>query len=481
MKKLKTTLAVVLVVMMLSTSAFAVGIQPNPESEYGFIEYMMNFVLENFKSDIAEEEVTRESLMEGAYKGIFETLDDHSTYFDAKEYRDFNASTEGSFGGIGISVTQEGKYIEVISPIKGTPGDRANLKPGDKIIKVDGEDITSWELHEAVDVMRGEPGESVTLTINRNEKIFDVEIIRELIEITSVEHEVLEDNIGYLQIKQFSNDSSEKVKDSLFDLKSNNINGLIIDVRNNPGGYLDEVVEISDYFLDEAKNIVHVDYESQRDRSYISKNPDLFEGNTVILVNEGSASASEILTGALKDNDEGTVIGAKTYGKGTVQTVIELANGGAMKVTIAEYMTANRSHINGVGIEPDIEVLSEVAEGNATLKNSFVPMSENRTVYYGERSLNVYGLQQRLSYLGEDLTIDAAFGPNTLKALNKYQRLNNLNVTETITRDLIDHLNKSVDNYNVTIEDLQLKKAIEHLKEAMNSTETGEEVLKISN
>jgi len=474
MKKVKRTLAVVLVLMMLSTSAFAVSIQPNPESEFGFIEYMMTYVLENFKSGVTENKVTRESLMEGAYKGIFDSLDDHSTYFNAKEYKEFNASTEGAFGGIGISVIQEGKYIEVVSPIKGTPGDRANLKPGDKIIKVDGEDITTWQLHEAVEIMRGEAGEKVTLTINRNEKIFDVEIIREIIEITTVEHEVLEDNIGYLQIKQFSGDSSDKVKEALFDLKAKNVNGLIIDVRNNPGGYLDEVVEIADYFIDAAKNIVHVDYESKRDRSYVSKNPDLFEGDIVILVNEGSASASEILTGALKDNDEGTVIGTTTYGKGTVQTVMELANGGAMKITIAEYMTANRSHINGVGIEPDLEVLSETVGSNEAIKSSFVPMSEKRTIYYGQRSLNVYGLQQRLNYLGENLTLDAAFGPGTLKALNRYQRQNNLNVTETITQDLIDHLNKSVDNYNVIGGDLQLKKAIDYLKEEKSGIETSE-------
>lgn len=469
MKKLRKTLTVLLVIVTLSTSAFAIDIQPNPENEYIFMDYMINFVLENFKSDMVEGDVTRERLIQGAYKGVFESLDNHSVYFNEEEYKQFNSSTEGSFGGIGISVIKEGKYIEVVSPIKGTPGDRANLKPGDKIVKINGEDITSWELHEAVNIMRGEPGEKVTLTINRNEKIFDVEIIRELIEITSVEHEVLDDNIGYLQIKQFSGDSSEKVKEALFDLKSKNINGLIIDVRNNPGGYLDEVVEISDYFLDEAKNIVHVDYESQKDRSYISENLDLFEGNTVILVNEGSASASEILTGALKDNDEGTVIGTTTYGKGTVQTVIELANGGAMKVTIAEYMTANRNHINGVGIEPDIEVLTQTIESNEEIKGDFVPMSENRTVYYGERSLNVYGLQQRLNYLGEDLTLDASFGPRTLSALNKYQKQNNLNITKTITRELINHLNESVNNYNVTIEDLQLNRAIELLKEQANS------------
>jgi len=463
MRKIRRTLAVILIFIMFSSSAFAIGIQPNPENEYDFMDYIIGFVLENFKADIVDEAVTRESLIEGAYRGIFESLDEHSVYFDEEEYKAFSESTEGSFGGIGISVTKEGKYIEVISPIKDTPGARANIKSGDKIIKVDGEDITSWDLHEAVDVMRGNPGSKVILTINRNEKIFDVEITREIIEIVAVEWEVLDNNIGYLQIKQFSDDVAADTKEALFNLKARNVDSLIIDLRNNPGGYLDEVVEIADYLIDAGKDIVHVDYQSQEDRSYISENPDLFKGDIVVLVNEGSASASEILTGAIKDNDEGTIVGTTTYGKGTVQTVIRLATGGGMKVTVAEYMTANKSHIHGKGIEPDIEVLSEVIESNEEIKSSFVPMNEKRIVRYGERSLNIYGMQQRLNYLGDNLTLDGSFGPKTLTALNNYQKTNEIPVTKAITTGLIDHLNKSVNNYNVTIEDLQLNKAIELL------------------
>jgi len=464
MRKLRKSLVVLMILVIFSSSTFAIGIQPKPESEYEFMEYIMGFVLENFKGDITENDVTRESLIEGAYRGIFESLDEHSVYFSKEEYKDFSESTDGQFGGIGISVTKEGKYIEVISPIKGTPGDKADIKPGDKIIKVDGEDITTWKLHEAVGIMRGEPGESVTLTINRNEKIFDVEIIREIIEVTAVEHEVLEDNIGYLQIKQFSSDSSKKVKDALFDLKSSNINGLIIDLRNNPGGYLDEVVEISDYFIDAAKNIVHVDYESQQDRTYISKKPDLFEDKIVILVNEGSASASEILTGAIKDNDEGIVVGTTTYGKGTVQTVIELASGGAMKVTIAEYMTANKSHINGVGIKPDIIVdLPSVSDKTEELK-CFIPLKINNKIYYGNNNVAIYALQQRLNYLGSNLKLDGNFGLNTLKVLNGYQVKNGLEKTNYVDSFLASELSKSVDTYKMEFIDLQLNEAIKLIK-----------------
>jgi carboxyl-terminal processing protease len=464
MKKIRKTLAIILVLVVVSSSTFAIGLQPSPENEYEFMDYIIGFVLENFKADISEGPVTRESLIEGAYRGIFESLDEHSVYFDEDEYKDFTESSDGEFGGIGISVTKEGKYIEVISPIKDTPGDKANIKSGDKIIKVDGEDITNWDLHDAVDIMRGDPGTTVTLTINRNENIFDVEITREIIEIITVESEVLESNIGYIQIKQFSDDSADDTKEALFSLKTKNIDSLIIDLRNNPGGYLDEVVEIADLLIDAGDDIVHVDYQSQEDRRYFSKNPDLFEKDIIVLVNEGSASASEILTGAIKDNNEGKIVGTTTYGKGTVQTLIPLATGGGMKVTVAEYMTANKSHINGKGIAPDIEVLSQVLHSNEELKNTFVPMNEKRDVKYGERSLNVYGMQQRLNYLGDNLTLDGSFGPKTLSAINNYQRTNDLPETRVITRSLVDHINESVKNYNISIEDLQLKKAIELLK-----------------
>lgn len=461
MRRIRRSLAFVLIFIIFSTSAFATGIQPTPENEYEFMDYIIGFVLENFKADIVDESVTRESLIEGAYRGIFESLDEHSVYFNAEEYKEFVESSTGEFGGIGISVTKKDKYIEVISPIKDTPGDRADIKSGDQIIKVDGEDITSWELHEAVDVMRGEPGEAVVLTIKRNQRIFDVTIIREIIEIVSVESKMLENGIGYLQIKQFSEGSSQEVKDALFDLKSNNAKGLIIDLRNNPGGYLDEVVLIADYFIDAGENIVHIDYQSQNDRSYITENLDLFDKEIVVLVNEGSASASEILTGAIKDNNEGTIIGTKTYGKGTVQTLIKLPNNAGMKVTVAEYMTAGKKSINKIGIVPDISIdLPSLDENNERTKY-FIPLEVDKKIYYGDYSIEVYGIQQRLNFLGENLELDAKFGMNTLSALNRYQKQNDMEETKFIDKSLIDKLLKSVDLFSNNFEDVQLNKAIE--------------------
>ncbi len=465
MRKLKRIASLIVIMVVLSTSTFAAGftIQPNPENEKDYFEYLLNFVMENFKSEILENGITKDDLIEGAYKGIFDTLDAHSVYFNGDEYEDFTTSTEGEFGGIGISVTKEDKYIKVVSPIKGTPGDEAGLKSGDKIIGVDGEDITDWDLSKAVDVMRGDPGVKVILTIDRDSDIFDVEIIRAIIEIDCVEHEVLDNNIGYLKIIQFSADSYIETKDALLDLKSKNVDSLIIDLRNNPGGYLDEVVYIADLFIDKDKDIVHVDYESQEDISYVAEIEDLFQKDIVVLVNEGSASASEILTGALKDNNEATIVGTTTYGKGTVQTLIKLATGGGMKLTVAEYMTANHTHINKVGIEPDIVIENNQDKNIKKIKESFVPTNELKTVYFKDTSLNVYGVQQRLNALDYNLVLDGMFGPNTLKALNEFQRSNNQTTTNYINKEVINEINDKIDNYYNADNDNQLNKAIELL------------------
>lgn len=465
MRNFKRITSLIVIMVVLSTSTFAAGftIQPNPENEKDYFEYLLNFVMENFKNEILENGITKDDLIEGAYKGIFDTLDEHSVYFNGNEYEDFTTSTEGEFGGIGISVTKEDKYIKVVSPIKGTPGDNAGLKSGDKIIGVDGEDITDWDLSKAVDVMRGDPGVKVILTIDRDSEIFDVEIIRAIIEIDAIEYEVLDNNIGYIKIIQFSADSYIETKDALLDLKSQNVDSLIIDLRNNPGGYLDEVVYIADLFIDKDKDIVHVDYENQEDISYVAEIEDLFQKDIVVLVNEGSASASEILTGALKDNNEATIVGTTTYGKGTVQTLIKLATGGGMKLTVAEYMTANHTHINKVGINPDIVIENNQDKNIKKIKESFVPTNELNTIYYKDTSLNVYGVQQRLNALDYDLVLDGMFGPNTLKVLNNFQRLNNQTTTNYINKEVINSINNRIDNYYNADNDNQLNKAIELL------------------
>lgn len=464
MKNLKRLTAIIVIMVVLSTSTFAgINIQPNPEDESAFMDYIINFVLENFKTEIIEKEITKEDLVEGAYKGIFNELDAHSVYFNEDEYEDFTTSTEGEFGGIGISVTKEEKYIKVVAPLKGTPGDRAGLKSNDKIIKVNGEDITDWTLPEAVDVMRGNPGAKVILTIDRNGEILEFEIIREIIKIDAVEFEELDNKIGYIKIIQFGANSYLETKDALFELKNRNIESLIIDLRNNPGGYLDEVVYIADLFIDNGKDIVHVDYKAQDDITYIAETPDLFDKKIVVLVNEGSASASEILTGALKDNKEATIIGTTTYGKGTVQTLVKLATGGGMKLTVAEYMTANHTHINKVGIEPDIILANKNGEDMKALNETFVPMNERKIIYFNETSLNVYGVQQRLNALGYNLVFDGRFGPNTLNALNSFQRANNFKVKSYIDNSTINNLNEAIEYLSVNEVDLQLNKAIEIL------------------
>ena len=259
MGKIRKIILVIALVVVLSTSAFAydgedIDIDDNSENFTDSFDYISDFILENFKNEIIEKKITKEDLVNAAYKGMFEALDEHSVYFTEKEYDDFIVSASGEFGGIGISVTKKGKYITIIAPLQGTPGDKAGFKSGDKIIKVDDEDITDYSLDKAVSFMRGEAGTSVKLTIDRNGEIIDKEIIREIIEINSVEYKVLDNNIGYLKIVKFGGHSYFETKDALFNLKSKNIESLIIDLRNNPGGYLDEVVYIADLFIDEGKN-----------------------------------------------------------------------------------------------------------------------------------------------------------------------------------------------------------------------------------
>lgn len=452
LRKVSIGLVIVLLISMnIGVSIAGIPIQPSPEDPNEYMEFLMNYILENFKGEVTEEE-----LYEGAYKGIFDQLDDHSIYMNTKEYEDFNASSSGEFGGIGITVTKEGNYVKIISPIEGTPGDRADLKSGDFIIAVDGEDISGWTLHEAVEVMRGEPGDKVTLTINRRQKIFEVEIIREIIKVDPVSYEMKGD-IGYIRLKQFNQFAYDKTEEALFALKQENPKALIIDLRSNPGGYLSEVINIADLFIDKESPIVHIDYKTEEDQTYYAKNRDLFEKEIIVLVNEGSASASEILTGAIKDNKEGTIVGTKTFGKGTVQTVLPLANDGAMKLTIAEYLTANKSHINKKGITPDI--LVEIPEMNGEVE--LAPIIEDKVYSYYSKGLNVYAAQQRLSYLGYDLAIDGRFGPETLKTIKQFQRDYKLDITGTLDDKTITALKQAIEEGP---RDIQLEKALEILQ-----------------
>ncbi len=313
-------------------------------------------------------EVDDEALREGQIKGMVAALNDpYSVYMSKSEYEEFNMETEGEYGGIGIIVTPgDDNLITVVSPIEDTPGERAGIKTGDKIIRVEGVDYFAETMDEAVSKMRGEPDTQVTITIFRSEngdsETFDVTITREIIKLVSVKSELLEGDIGYIRLTSFDVPTASDFLNHLSRLKMQGIKGIIIDVRNNPGGLMNVSTDIADELLGKA-TIVYTE-DKNGNKEYIYSDNKLTDLPLVILVNGGSASASEILAGAVKDNGRGLLVGTTTFGKGVVQRLRDLPDGSGIKLTVSEYFTPADKNIHGIGIEPDIVVeLNEEAEG----------------------------------------------------------------------------------------------------------------------
>lgn len=337
-----------------------------PYSEYNMLlstykRYSKAIELENYIKENFLGEVDENKLLDGQLKGMFEALGDpYSTYMTVDEFESFTEETEGVYGGIGVVVTPgEDNLITVVSPIEDTPGERAGIKPGDKIIKVDGEEFTADKMDEAVKKMKGEPNTSVTITIlrtdkNGNNQQMDIKIIREQIRIQTVKSDIIEDNIGYIKITSFDELTYNDFKKHLNSLMDKNISGLILDIRNNPGGLLDVCVDIADELLGEG--IVVYTQTKNGEKQYEYSDKKHVDIPLVVLVNEGSASASEILAGAIKDHKRGILLGTKTFGKGIVQRIRQLKDGSGFKLTVSEYFTPNGENIHGIGIEPDIKV-----------------------------------------------------------------------------------------------------------------------------
>jgi carboxyl-terminal processing protease len=276
---------------------------------------------------------------------------------NASDYESFNISTTGEYGGIGVVVSpNENGYIEVVSPIEDTPAEKAGLKSGDIILTVDDTDVDMDMYEEAVSMIRGKPGEAVKLTIRRIgvSEILEFEIVREQIKVQVVKTDILEDQIGYLRLTSFDEDAYEEFKAELSDLQRQNITGLILDLRGNPGGSLTECTQIADYLLGEQV-IVYME-DRAGEKTYYRSDKNKVDLPLVVLVDGGSASASEILTGAVQDEEAGVVIGTQTFGKGLVQSVIELRDDTAFKLTTSQYFTPDGTNIHSVGITPDIVV-----------------------------------------------------------------------------------------------------------------------------
>ncbi|MBW1975841.1 MAG: S41 family peptidase [Deltaproteobacteria bacterium] len=307
------------------------------------------------------EKVDTAKLIHGAIKGMLQELDPHSTYMTPDEYKELQVETSGSFGGIGIEITIRNGVLTVVSPLEGTPADRAGLKANDQIIRINGEPTKDISLMQAVKKLRGPKGTKVTITILREgvPRPFDVTITRDIIKIQSVRWRTLEPGYGYVRITSFQSDTSEELEKALDQLEKKNVpmKGLVLDLRNNPGGLLDQAVKVSDEFLDEGL-IVYTKgrTKKQQMRFEAHKNKKAHGYPIVVLVNGGSASASEIVAGALQDHNRAVILGEPTFGKGSVQTIIPLHDGSAVRLTTALYFTPSGRSIQAKGIEPDIYV-----------------------------------------------------------------------------------------------------------------------------
>ncbi|MDN5849835.1 MAG: S41 family peptidase [Nitrococcus sp.] len=318
-------------------------------------------VLVRVKRDYVEP-VEEDMLLENAIRGMLSGLDPHSAYLNKEEYKDLQVGTRGEFGGLGIEVGMENGFVKVIAPIDDTPAARAGIQAGDMIIRIDDKPVKGMTLSEAVTLMRGEPGTTIKLTLVRDNenKPFDVTIERAIITVDSVKSRMLAPGYGYLRITQFQSHTGEDVITALDDLKEQvpgKLQGLVLDLRNNPGGILDAAVEVADAFLTEGRIVYTQGRIDSADMSFTANLDDMINGAPiVVLVNGGSASASEIVAGALQDHNRAVIMGSKTFGKGSVQTILPLRDGGAIKLTTARYYTPNGRSIQAQGIVPDVFV-----------------------------------------------------------------------------------------------------------------------------
>ncbi len=356
---------IILVAMLVSytiSGAFAKENKKAEEENINSYELLNLFaeVMERAKATYVEE-ISDKKLIESAINGMLVSLDPHSSYLDKKDFKYMTEQTSGKFGGLGIEITMDQSLVKIISPIDDTPASRAGLKAGDYITNIDGETIIGMTLNEAVDKMRGKPGTKVKLTIRRmNEKPFDVTLKREEIKTRSVKVDVKDDDVLYIRISSFTEDADEDIKKAFNEeskKRKKAFKGIVLDVRNNPGGLLDQAVSVSGLFLNQGE-VVSTRARNEEDTlRYSAKGPDITNGlPIVVLINNGSASASEIVAGALQDHKRAVIVGEKSFGKGSVQTVLPLGDYGAMRLTTARYYTPSGRSIQATGIEPDIIV-----------------------------------------------------------------------------------------------------------------------------
>ena len=379
----KTVLALVFGIFLGISASLTGDVLANKEEAKGLpLDQLRNFsdIFSRIKSDYVED-VEDEVLLEHAIRGMLSGLDPHSTYLSPDEYNELRIGTSGEFGGLGIQVGMEDGFVKVISPIDDTPAFKAGLQAGDLIIRLDEKTVKGLTLNEAVKIMRGKPGTDIELTVVREgkDKPLTFIVTRDIIKVKSVKNRMLDPGYGYIRISNFQSRTAPQLLEAINALKEENkanLKGLVLDLRNNPGGVLNAAAEVSDLFINKGKLVYTAGRIDNSHYEYNAKPGDILDGApVVVLINGGSASASEIVAGALQDHQRAIVMGSKSFGKGSVQTIQELRSGGAVKITTARYFTPNGRSIQGAGITPDIildkyKVTSADDDSYANIKES---------------------------------------------------------------------------------------------------------------
>ncbi len=322
-------------------------------------------VLEKINNEFVDD-VNQSNAMDAAINGVLQSLDPYSSYMSPEMLEEMQTETKGEFGGLGIEVGMEAGVVKVISPIDGSPAEEVGVKAGDYIVKINGTQVQGKTLSEAVDLMRGPVGSEIEITVRRIglRKALTFNIIRDIIEIKSVKSKVIEDDVGYVRLTSFNDNSSDQLKEIVKNFKNDkNISKYILDLRNNPGGLLNQAIKITDFFLDNGEIVSTKSKKKSDNRKWFAKKGDIIKGDTLlVLINYGSASASEIVAGALKDHKRAIIVGESSYGKGSVQSIIPLRNNGAIRLTVSKYYLPSGDSISEVGVNPDIFVAESSEE-----------------------------------------------------------------------------------------------------------------------
>jgi carboxyl-terminal processing protease len=347
-----------LITIIFSFFLINISFSANDENIYDKID-LFSEVLDKINNEYVEE-INQNKVMDAAINGVLQSLDSYSGYMSPEIFKEMQTETSGKFGGLGIEVGMEAGVVKVISPMDNSPAERVGVKAGDYIVKINDSQVQGKTLTQAVELMRGPVGSKIEITVRRIgiKKAIIFNIIREIIEVKSVKSKIIDENVGYIRLTSFNENSSNQVKEKIKKFKKDkNIEKYILDLRNNPGGLLTQAIKISDFFLDNGEIVSTKGRKIRENKKWFAKKGDLINGETlVVLINYGSASASEIVAGALQDHKRAILIGESSYGKGSVQSIIPLENNGAIRLTISKYYLPSGKSISDIGITPDIEI-----------------------------------------------------------------------------------------------------------------------------